>query len=101
METLLSSIDGAYRVTTTASTHLIDLDRMVIRRQPRTVDPQAELLRRDDELIELLAVGECTVGKPMVLHVDLHIVGVSYTTRTSAPVVSIERVPSPGTDFRR
>ena len=96
METLMDCTEGAYRVTTTSSTHIIDLDRYVIRREPRTVDPGAELLRRDDELVDLLAVEECTVGRPMILHLDLHVVGVSYTTRSTTPVVSIERVPSPG-----
>lgn len=96
MESLMDSVNGAYRVTTAASSYVLDLDRMVIRRAPRTGDPGGSLLRRDEELITLLEVLECSVGRPMALMVDLHVVGVPYTARISTPVVSIERVHSPG-----
>lgn len=96
MESLMDSTTGAYRVTTSASTYLIDLDRMVIRRSPRTENPDGSLLRRDEELITLLRLAECTVGRQMLLYIDLHVLGVPYTARGSTPVVSITRVPSPG-----
>ena len=62
-------------------------------------DPDGALLRRDDELITLLGISECTVGRPMLMHIDLHVVGVAFTTRGSTPVVSIEQVPSPGVEL--
>lgn len=96
IETLLDSTDGVYKVTTAASTYVIDLDHMVLRRMPRTEDTDRALLRRDDELITLLGIAECTVGRPMTLHIDLHVVGVAFSTRGSTRVVSIERIASPG-----
>lgn len=98
---LMDSTEGAYRITTAASTYLIDLDRMVLRRIPRSQDPNGALLRRDDELITLIGITECTVGRPMQLDIDLHVLGVEFTTRGSTPVVSIERVPSPGREHHR
>ncbi|WP_148040163.1 hypothetical protein [Cryobacterium tepidiphilum] len=92
----MDSTHGAYRVVTAASRYLIDLDRMVVRREPRAENPEGSLLRRDDELITLLDILDCTVGRPMRLHIDLHVLGVPSTLRCSTPVVSIERVASPG-----
>jgi len=69
---------------------------MVIRRFPRTEDPNGALLRRDDELITLVGLRECTVGRRMLLYIDLYVVGVALTARRTIPVVSIEQVPSPG-----
>jgi len=94
----MDSTTGAYRVTTVASTFVIDLDRRVVRRAPRTEDDEGFLLRRDDELITLHEIVELTVGKPMLLLLDLHVVGIAFTSRMSTPVVSIERVASPGLD---
>lgn len=96
MQSLMDVATGAYEVTTTASTYRIDLDRLIIRRSPRTGDPDGSLLRRDEELITLLEVLECSVGRPMALMIDLHVAGVPYTARISTPVISIERVHSPG-----
>lgn len=92
----MDSTTGAYRVATASSTYWIDLDRMALRREPRTANPDGSLLRRDDELITLHRIVECTVGRPMELHIDLHVVGVGFTTRWSTPVMSIERIASPG-----
>lgn len=94
----MDSTTGAYRVTTAASTYVIDLDRKVIRRFPRTQHDEGALLRRDDELITLHEILEVTVGKRMLLLLDLHVIGVDVTTRISTPVVSIERVASPGAE---
>ncbi len=96
MQSLMDVATGAYEVTTAASTYLIDLDRLVIRRAPRTVDENGSLLRRDEELITLLEVLECSVGRPMALMIDLHVAGVPFTTRISTPVTRIEQVHSPG-----
>lgn len=101
VKSLMDAVEGAYRVRTAASTYIIDLDRNVIRRAPRTGDDEGALLRRDDELITLLEVKECTVGRPLELLVDLHVAGVAFTVRRSTPVVSIERVASPGLEVER
>lgn len=100
MDTLMDSTDGAYRVVTTDSSYLVDLDRMVIRRTPRSQDPDGTLLRRDDELVALLQIVECSVGALMRLLVDLHVLGAPFTARTTTPVCSIDRVPSPGEQAR-
>ena len=96
METLMDSTDGRYRVTTADSSYLIDLDRMVIRRAPRSEDVDGALLRRDDELVTLLHIFQCSVGQSMQLLVDLHVLGIPYTARTTTPVKTIDRIPSPG-----
>jgi len=47
MESLMDVGSAAYRVTTLSSTYEIDLDRMVLRRVPRTGNPDGSLLRRE------------------------------------------------------
>lgn len=94
----MDSTQGAYRVTTASSSYLVDLDRMVVRRFPRTGNSEGSLLRRDDELVTLLDIGECTVGRRMILLIDLHVIGIPFTVRASTPVIAIEQVPSPGTE---
>ena len=96
MESLMDAGSGAYRVTTLSSTYEIDLDRMVLRRLPRTGNPDGSLLRRDDELVMLLGIDECTVGRRMRLRINLNVLGVDFTTRNSTEVVSIESILSPG-----
>lgn len=96
----MDSTIGAYRVATQSSTYEIDLDRMVLRRLPRTANPEGSLLRRDDELIMLLAIDDCTVGRRMSLRINLNVAGVDFTARQSTEVVSIEPISSPGTGSR-
>jgi hypothetical protein len=96
MQSLMDTGSGAYRVTTLSSTYEIDLDRMVLRRAPRTGNPDGSLLRRDDELVMLLGIDECTVGRRMRLRINLNVLGVDFTTRNSTEVVSIESILSPG-----
>ncbi|WP_134542250.1 hypothetical protein [Terrimesophilobacter mesophilus] len=94
----MDSIGGRYEVTTASSSYLIDLDRQVIRRLPRTGSPEGSLLRRDDELITLLEVIECSVGRRMILLLDLHVFGVPFTARFATQVLSIDPVASPGVE---
>ena len=96
----MDSATGAYRVTTLSSTYEIDLDRMVFRRIPRTGGPDGALLRRDEELVMLLAIDDCTVGRRMSLRIDLNVLGVPFTTRNATEVMSIEQISSPGTGSR-
>ena len=97
----MDSVGGRYEVTTAASSYLIDLDRQVLRRLPRTGNPEGSLLRRDDELVTLLRVVECSVGRRMILLIDLHVAGVPFTTRVSTEVIAIEAVSSPGIEANR
>jgi hypothetical protein len=97
----MDSIGGRYEVTTASSSYLIDLDRQVIRRLPRTGSPEGSLLRRDDELVTLLQIVECSIGRRMILLIDLHVAGVPFTTRVSTEVVAIEVVSSPGLEAGR
>jgi hypothetical protein len=87
---------GAYRVTTLSSTYEIDLDRTALCRVSRTGNPDGSLLRRDDELVMLLGIDECTVGRRMRLRINLNVLGVDFTTRNSTEVLSIEPIHSPG-----
>lgn len=96
----MDGTDGANLVVTTDSSYLVDLDRMVVRRTQRSQDPDGSHLRRDDELVTLLQIVEWSVGAPMRLLVDLHVLGVPFTARTLTPVATIDRVPSPGEQAR-
>lgn len=96
LHSLMDSTTGAFIVTTVATTYLIDLDRHVIKRTPRTQSEEGSLLRRDDEPVTLLELRECTVGKRMEIIVDLREQGVTATLRISTVVQSIEAVASPG-----
>lgn len=96
MESLMDSVVGAYQVITQASTYVVDLDRMVIRRTPRTHHDGGSLLRRDEELVMLVELLECTVGKRMELLLNLHVYGVPGTMRFSTRVVAIDPIASPG-----
>lgn len=92
----MDTASGVYRVVTLASTYVIDLDRQVLRRLLRAGHPDSTLLPRD-ELITLREVIECSVGRRMILRIDLHLLGVPLTAPYSAQVVlSIDPIPSPG-----
>lgn len=91
-KSLMDIASGCYRVTTRSSTYEIDLDSMVVGRLPRTGDPIGALLRRDERPVMLLSIYECTVGRPMLLLVDLGIPGVDSTIRRSTEVTTIEPI---------
>jgi hypothetical protein len=78
---------GAYEVlTTSGAVYLIDLDGSTITRlaaQPQR--PQATL-RRDGATVRLVSLAECTVGRSLVVTIDLRIPGVAFTARVSTPV---------------
>ena len=94
MDSLMDTVSGAYRIVTLASTYLIDLDREMVYREPRTGHPDSTLLPRD-EPITLLEVLECSVGRRMILLLHLHVCGIPLTARYSTQVVfSINHVPS-------
>ena len=84
---------GTYLVRTTASRYVLSLDLQIVIRFPDTGPPtEVAALRRDCDQIQLLAVEDATVGRPMILIVDLHLPNVPFTLRRSMDVVSIERL---------
>lgn len=93
MHTLMDQARGAYLVRTKSSRYLISLDLNVVSRFPGDGPPtKVAALRRDCDQIDLLAVEEATVGRPMILIVDLHLPNVPFTLRRSMEVVSIYRL---------
>lgn len=101
MDSLMDTVSGVYRVVTLASTYVIDLDREVIRREPRPGHPDSTLLR-GGELIALLEVVECSVGRRMIVRIDLHVLGFPVTARlTTQFALSIDPVPAPAMETAR
>lgn len=84
---------GTYLITTrSGSRHLVNYDQMTLARVTCLDSTSASSLRRDGEDIDVLSIGPCTVGKRLVLLLDLHAPGVAYTLRSTTDVVSIEPV---------
>jgi len=84
---------GSYLVRTTASRYVISLDLQLVTRFPNTGPPtEVTALRCDHDQIDLLAVEDATVGRPMILIVDFHLPNVPFTLRRSMDVVSIDRL---------
>jgi hypothetical protein len=94
MESLIDTTTGCYVVTTESSSrYWMDLDRRLLRRVSSASVHGRLRLRRDDEVIDLVEVVDCRLGKPMVLLIDLGVPGVWFTTRRSTAVVRIDEVP--------
>jgi hypothetical protein len=91
--TLMDSVSGTFVVTTLTSTYLINLDlrAVVIIRGEHPVTP-ATIMDRDRDLVDLIEISECTVGRPMILLVDSHTLGVSSTGSVTQPVTRIQAV---------
>ena len=98
MESLMDSTSGRYEVVTMSSTYYIDLDRMVLWRIPRIQDLLGSLLRREDELVTLLEIQQCSVVQRMVLLIDLHVLGFPPMLRNVTIVQTIKRIHSPHED---
>jgi hypothetical protein len=93
LQTLMDVVAGVYEVVTlSGSTYVLDLDLSIIFRRPKASSDHERRLRRDGELHKLLEILECTVGRNMVLLIDLEVEEADYTTRTTNLVVSIEEV---------
>jgi len=92
MQTLMDEARGVYLVRTSSSEYLFDLDLNRVRRIPFAFTHEVALLRRDLQPIDLIEILDCTVGRTMMLIVDLHLPGVPFTARRSMPVVSIDRI---------
>ena len=97
----MDTIDGRYRVVTASgSRYELDLDRGTLMRVPKNNEILDRGLRCDREAVRLVAVQECTVGREMMLLIDLGIDGVTVTSRRSTRVLTIEPL-TPDADVRR
>lgn len=73
--------------TQSGSAYLIDLDNMTHERAMSTHE-----LRRDEEVVPLLAIEPVAVGQPMRMVIDVVGDGQTVTQRTTSPVTSIWEV---------
>jgi hypothetical protein len=90
---------GRFVVTTTSdSKYLLDLDASTLRRLPALDMTVDRSLRRDSEAVDVIAL-RCSVGRPMLLIVDLHIRGALLTRRLTTDVRSIDALPYGGNDL--
>lgn len=91
MDTLNDMEYGRYLVTTVSgSRYVLDLTKFTMRRMPAMDMAQDRSLRRDGEIVDLLRVKDCTVGRPMHLILNLRLRGVMATSRRSTDVESIQ-----------
>ena len=91
--TLMDSVSGTFVVTTVTSTYLINLDlRAVVTIRGDDPVTAATIMDRDRELVDLIEISECTVGRPMTLLVELHAHGFAATRRVTSPVTRIQVV---------
>ena len=93
MKALSSYSVGVWSVqTVTGTTHLLDLDNMLVVRQSDLSAGDDSILRRDGDPITLVRLHHCEVGDPMVLLLDLHLAEVDFTARISSTALRIEWV---------
>jgi len=83
--------EGVFNVSTDdGATHRLDLNRRTV--TTRTADVPATDGTPASRPVRIVAVVTCRVGHPMVVLIDRGVPGVSFTHRTTPPVVSIHRV---------
>lgn len=89
MNELRDADRGVWEITTLASRYEIDLDARTVGRRagegPGAGEWPVNALRRDDELLRLIAVARCAIGQPAILHIEVRedvtrTVGVKLTT---------------------
>ena len=93
MNALTSYSVGVWSVQpVTGTTHLLDLNNMLVVRQSDLSLGDDSILRRDGDPITLIRLQHCEVGDRMALLLDLRVPGVDFTTRISSTVLRIEWV---------
>ena len=93
MKSLMDVARGTYRVSTlSGTTYIIDLDAQLMCRAPDS----ESALREDGDFVDLVAVIECSIGRPMTMLINLLVPGVECTIRRSTMVVAIESLASEG-----
>jgi hypothetical protein len=91
--TLMDAVTGTFVVTTQLSVYVFDLDlRAVVRLEHTDPITPETMMRRNRELIDLVEISECTVGRPLVLLTDPHIPDALECRRSSSPVVRIQEL---------
>jgi hypothetical protein len=91
----MDTAHGRYLVlTASGSLYEIDLDQKTLCRRPSPGDLSQDTLRRDGQNVELLELRECTVGRRMIVVIDLRWERVPSTTRVSTPVIVITAAPN-------
>jgi hypothetical protein len=88
----MDTATGRYVVTTASSSYDIDLDLMLAKRNPGLHDHRVAAMRHDGATLPLLALAECTVGRPLAMFIYLAIPKVPWTLRVSTDVRFIEPV---------
>jgi hypothetical protein len=89
MRSLMDSASGVFVVATRSSTYIIDLDYWSVSRLPGHHPHEVASMRRDGDSLPLLHIEECTVGRCLLLIVDLSLPDAAWTLRASTPVRSI------------
>jgi hypothetical protein len=92
MHTLMDETRGAFLVRSQSSEYVISLDLNVVRRLPYAFVHEVASLRRDGQQMDLLQILECTVGREMLVLVDMHLPDVPFTARRSTTVVAIRKL---------
>jgi hypothetical protein len=90
VHTLMDTPTGVFTVTTESSTYVVDLDLMIVTRIPGVHDREVATMRHDGQPMRLLGLDDCTVGRSLIMFVDLRIPGIPWTLRASTPVHLIE-----------
>lgn len=94
LNTLMDVARGSYRLgTASGARYAVNLDEMNLARYPslRTAGfVSSSSMRFDRSPLRLLRIFECTVGRPAAFALDLGILGVPFTIRTTTTVCSIE-----------
>ena len=98
LTTLTDISTGTYLVSThSGARYFLDLDRMTVIRVPHSDDTAGWSLLRDADKIQVIALGECNVGEPFLLMLDL-LPGFDFTRCVTTPVVSIDKIDSDPSD---
>ncbi|TFD74880.1 hypothetical protein E3T54_13095 [Cryobacterium sp. Sr8] len=97
MKSLMDVAQGTYRVSTlSGATYVIDLGAQLLCRAHDRPTESDSTLRQNGDFVDLVAIIECSIGRPMILLINLNLPGVEYTTRRSTMVVAIESLASSG-----
>ena len=90
LDTLMDVATGIYVAVTQTAAYFIDLAGMQMMRVPRILDRGANYMRRDGEWVKFLAVADCTVGRGLILVLDLQLENGAITSR--GPSSNVEMI---------
>lgn len=91
---VMDEMEGVFVVSTDDGVmHHLDMDQRLVTRTEEVSSGVHVLI--DSTPASILTVATCRVGVPMVLLIDRNALGVQFTRRTTATVISIEPAASP------